>query len=326
MKATAIAPANIAFIKYWGKADEELRLPLNASLSMNLDATNTVTTVEFLPDLSHDEVSILDGDFSDKEIERIIKSLDFIRSNTNTHEFARVATKNTFPKGAGAAASASGFAALTVAGFAALGVGLSEKELTIFARQGSGSACRSIPDGFVEWKKGNDSDSSYAYSLYPAAYWDLRDVLVIVDYRMKKISTTEGQTGVRTSPFWRDRVDGIPKKMIAIKEALEEKNFHVLGEIIEEDCLNMHHVMQTQKPPIFYWNDVTKTIMDAVVGWRKQGIGVYFTIDAGPNVHLICESKDERVVTQNVQKITGVENIIVNKPAQGARLSNEHLF
>ncbi|MEK7141726.1 MAG: diphosphomevalonate decarboxylase [Patescibacteria group bacterium] len=326
MKATAIAPANIAFIKYWGKADEALRLPLNASLSMNLSGANTITTTEFLPDLQKDEVSILDGDFSDKEIERIIKSLDFIRSKSNTQRFARVATKNTFPKGAGAAASASGFAALTVAGFAALGVNLTEKELTIVARMGSGSACRSIPDGFVEWKMGIDSDSSYAYSLYPHTYWDLRDVLVIVDFRMKKISTTEGQTGVKTSPFWRDRVAGIPAKMTAVKAALKEKNFRTLGEIMEEDCLNMHRVMQTQSPPVYYWNDVTKTIMDAVVGWRKQGLTVYFTIDAGPNIHLICEAKDEDEVVKKARKLTGGENIIVNKPARGAHLIDNHLF
>ncbi|MDP1722411.1 MAG: diphosphomevalonate decarboxylase [Candidatus Gottesmanbacteria bacterium] len=326
MKATAIAPSNIAFIKYWGKADEALRLPLNGSLSMNLDATNTVTTVEFSPVLSRDEVTLLDGDFSDKEIERIIKSLNLIRSKTNTYSFARIATKNTFPKGAGAAASASGFAALTVAAFAALGITLSEKELTVFARMGSGSACRSIPDGFVEWKKGNDSDSSYAYSLHPSTYWDLRDVLVIVDYRMKKISTTEGQTGVKTSPFWRDRVAGIPAKMAAIKAALKAKNFRALGRIIEEDCLNMHHVMQTQNPPVYYWNDVTKTIMDSVVGWRKQGLPVYFTIDAGPNVHLVCEAKDEAAVIEKVQTVAGVENIIVNRPAQGTHLIQDHLF
>lgn len=326
MKATAIAPANIAFIKYWGKADEAFRLPLNSSISMNLSETYTLTTVEFTTDLAHDEVRLLDGDFSEKEIERIIKSLNFIRRKANANSFARVATKNTFPKGAGAAASASGFAALTVGAFAALGINLSEKELTIVARMGSGSACRSIPDGFVEWNMGESSDSSYAYSLYPHTYWDLRDVLVIVDYKMKKVSTTEGQTGVKTSPFWRDRVRGIPEKIEKTKVALKEKDFRGLGELIEEDCLDMHHVMQTQNPPLFYWNNATKTIMEAVVGWRKQGLPVYFTIDAGPNVHLICEAKDEEAVVKKAREITGGENVIVNKPAQGAHLVQNHLF
>ena len=191
---------------------------------------------------------------------------------------------------------------------------------------GSGSACRSIPDGFVEWKKGIDSDSSYAYLLYPSTYWDLRDVLVIVDYRMKKISTTEGQTGVKTSPFWQTRVDGIPKKMIAAKAALKEKNFRVLGEIIEEDCINMHAVAMTQKPPIYYWNGTTMDIIRSVCDWRMQGIPVYFTIDAGPNVHLICEAKDEKIVSKKASEIIGVQQIIVNKPARGTQIVTEHLF
>jgi diphosphomevalonate decarboxylase len=168
MKATSVAPANIAFIKYWGKTDEQLRLPLNPSISMNLSNTYTETTVEFHPDFIQDEIKLFDGVFSEDEIKRTITSLNLIREKANSHYFARVVTKNTFPKGAGAAASASGFAALTVAAFAALEIKLSEKELSMFARLGSGSACRSIPDGFVEW------DNAFAYSIYPSDYWDLR--------------------------------------------------------------------------------------------------------------------------------------------------------
>ena len=320
MKATALAPANIAFIKYWGKADEELRLPLNSSISMNLSKTHTTTTVEFHPDFVHDDVSLLDGNFSEDEKSRVIKSLNVIRQNAHVAFFARVTTKNTFPKGAGAAASASGFAALTVAAFAALGMKLSEKELSIFARMGSGSACRSIPDGFVEWKKGERSDTSYAYSLYPHEYWDLRDIIVIVDYHMKKVSTTEGQKGIKTSPFWRDRVRGIPEKIVKTKDALKQKDFRKLGELIEEDCFNMHHIMQTQTPPLVYWNDTTKTIMGEVAGWRKAGVPVYFTIDAGPNVHLICEGKDEQRVVSAVQSVKSVQEFIVNRPAEGAHV------
>lgn len=334
---TAIAPANIAFIKYWGKADppageagETLRFPLNSSISMNLSACVTTTTVEFSKKFSRDDVIFLETLTTITRpryvCQRVTQHLDLLRERSGTKFYAKVVTSNTFPSAAGIASSASGFAALTVAGAAALGMNLSGKELSILARLGSGSACRSIPDGFVEWKKGKDSDTSYAYSLYPSTYWDIRDVLVIVDYRMKKVSTTEGQTGVKTSPFWQDRVDGIPKKMIATKAALKEKNFRVLGEIIEEDCLNMHHVMQTQRPPVFYWNDVTKIIMDAVVGWRRQGLAVYFTIDAGPNVHLICEGKDEREVTRRVRTMQGVEQVMVNKPARGAHLITDHLF
>jgi len=186
MKATAVAPANIAFIKYWGKADEVLRIALNDSVSMNLSGAYTTTTVDFSPDYTEDEVLFcsypLDIPSPKREFikmdaleaRRIVEHLDRVRKKSGIPDKAKVVTKNSFPKGAGAASSASGFAALTVAGFAAAGLKLSEKELTIFARLGSGSACRSIPDGFVVWQKGNSSETSYAYSLYPHTYWDLR--------------------------------------------------------------------------------------------------------------------------------------------------------
>lgn len=319
-KATAVAPANIAFIKYWGKKDEDLRIPLNDSISMNLSGAQTTTTVEFSSAYAADTVELLGGEFSDGEKDRVKKCLDSIRKRSSIDLRARVVTRNTFPKGAGAAASASGFAALTVAGFAAAGKTLSEKELTIFARMGSGSACRSIPDGFVLWEKGATSEESYAHSLYSHTYWDLRDVLVIVDFSMKKVSTTEGQKRVKTSPFWEQRVAGIPGKIERTLKALKEKNFSRLGEVVEEDCLDMHAVMQSQTPPLVYWNDATGRIMDAVRVWRKEGMAAYFTIDAGPNVHILCEGKDERVLIERVQFIPGVLEIIANKPAPGAHV------
>lgn len=320
MKATAIAPANIAFIKYWGKADGKLRIPLNDSISMNLGGSYTTTTVEFSSAFPKDEVTLLGSEFSEKETARVIAGLDRIREKAHTMDYARVVTKNTFPKGAGAAASASGFAALTVAGFAAAGMTLSEKELTIVARMGSGSACRSIPDGFVVW------ENEFAYSLYPHEYWDLRDILVIVDSGMKKVSTTEGHEGVKTSPYWKERINAIPDRMMRILEAMKTKNFRMFGDIIEEDTLDMHHVMQTQSPPLSYWNDTTKVIMDAVVSWRKEGLPVYFTIDAGPNVHIICEGKDETKVLEKVKTLHGVESIILNESAPGTHLTENHLF
>ncbi len=326
MKATAIAPANIAFIKYWGKANNELRLPLNDSFSMNLSGAYTITTVEFSKNYEADEVILLDGEFSDKEVARVIRGLDLIRERAGSDEKACVVTKNSFPKGAGSAASASGFAALTVAGFAALNVQLTEKELTIFARQGSGSACRSIPDGFVLWEKGTTSNASYAYSLYNEHYWDLRDILVIVDSHMKKVSTTEGMETIRTSPHLEARLSAIPKRMENIKKAFLHRDFARFGEITEEDCLDMHKVMQTQEPPLVYWNDTTRMIMDAVVAWRSAGLPVYFTIDAGPNVHLICEGEREGRVLEKIRSLSGIEDVIRNRVAAGARVISEHLF
>lgn len=326
MKATAKAPANIAFIKYWGKADEALRLPLNDSFSMNLSGAYTITTVEFSKTYTRDEVVLQDGTFSESETARVIQGLDRIRQRANITDKAKVYTKNTFPKGAGSAASASGFAALTVAGFGAAGIELSQKELTIIARLGSGSACRSIPDGFVVWEKGIDSETSYAHSLYQPEYWDILDMLVIVDSSMKKVSTSEGMETISTSPHLTRRLEAIPKRMKAIQDAFVAKNFAQFGEILEEDCLDMHRVMQSQMPPLIYWNETTKRLMDAVVDWRKHGLPVYFTIDAGPNIHVICEGKDKARTLEALQTIEGIENIIVNAPSKGAHILSAHLF
>lgn len=326
MKATAKAPANIAFIKYWGKTDNLLRLPLNDSVSMNMSGAYTITTVEFSDRFTQDDVTMLGGNFSKAEEMRVILGLDRIREKAGSNQKAKVVTKNTFPKGAGSAASASGFAALTVSGFAALGISLSERELTVFARLGSGSACRSIPDGFVVWEKGDRSENSYAYSLFPADHWDIRDILVIVDRRMKKVSTTEGMETVASSPRLDARLSAIPRRMRAIVESIREKNFARFGEITEEDCLDMHAVMQTQVPPLLYWNETTNKIMQAVADWRKAGIPVYFTIDAGPNVHVLCQGQDEGIVRREIQKIHGIEDVIVNRPDYGTRVIPDHLF
>lgn len=329
MKVTAVAPANIAFIKYWGKKNEELRLPANSSISLNLDKCFTITTVEFAKKYKNDSFEIIGEKVSNKEKERVFKHLERIRNLTNLSAGglkAKVVSKNSFPKSAGIAASASGFAALTLAGVKAVGLDLSEKELTILARLGSGSACRSIPDGFVEWKTGDKSEDSYAYSLYPANYWDLRDIICIVETEKKKVSSTEGMEKAWSSPFYRIRLESLRNKIEKIKKAMAEKNFKLLGEITEEEAINMHCVMMTQKPALFYWTKETIEIIQAVLLWRNQGTPVYFTIDAGPNVHLICQGRDEKKVVKKVKLIKGVKGTIINKPADGTRVIKEDLF
>ena len=326
MKATAIAPANIAFIKYWGRKDKILRLPLNTSISMNLSGAYTTTTVEFYSELKADDIHLVDGQFSEGENKRINKHLDRIRDRAKMQLFANVVTQNSFPKGTGIASSASGFAALTVAGCVAAGLTLSEKELSILARIGSGSACRSIPNGFVEWTEGESHTTSYAYSLFPAGWWNLRDILLVVSDQEKKVSSSAGMEQVNTSPLLPQRLTLLPVRIERVNKAIQEKNFAVLGKIIEEDCLEMHQVMQTQKSPLNYLNKTTTGIMTAVRSWRRDGLEVYFTIDAGPNVHLICEGKNEQLVTHKVKQIPGVVQVIINKPSEGTHLVESHLF
>ncbi|MEK7522519.1 MAG: diphosphomevalonate decarboxylase, partial [Patescibacteria group bacterium] len=280
MKATAIAPSNIAFIKYWGKKDEELELPENSSISMNLSNLITTTTVEFDPKYKKNLITI--NNKTDEQAEnRIIKHLNLIRKKANIELRAKVVSTNNFPDGTGLSSSASGFAALTMAGAKAAGLNLQESELSILARLGSGSACRSIPDGFVEWV------GEGAKSLYPPSYWPIVDIVAIISKEKKDISSTNGQKLARTSPFFTTRLNNINEKINRFKKSLETRNFTEFGELVENEALELHAIMLTSTPSLIYWQPETIILMKLVKKWRNEGLEVYFTINTGQDIHLI---------------------------------------
>lgn len=319
MKATAVAPSNIAFIKYWGKKDEKLKLPENGSISMNLSNLLTTTTVEFSPKFKEDMV-IINNKSDSKELNRVIKQLDLIRKKANLFQKAKVVSNNNFPVGTGLSSSASGFAALTLAATKAAGLNLNEKELSILTRQGSGSACRSIPSGFVEWVgKG-------AKSLYPQDYWGIIDVVAIVSNKKKDISSTDGQKLARTSPFFMTRLNNIEKKINRFKESLKTKNFTQFGQIIENEALELHAIMLTSTPSLIYWQPETVKLMKLVKKWRSENLKVYFTVNTGQDIHLIIEEKNSTRLIEKLKDIKGIKKIIINRPSVGARLVDKYLF
>ena len=320
LKATAIACANIAFIKYWGKRDAELNLPANASISMNLDRLTTVTTVEFSPDYD-DDLVVLDGrDERGESRQRIVAHLDRVRAMAGLRARARVISENSFPTGAGLASSASGFAALSLAASRAAGLELSEKELSILARFGSGSACRSIPGGFSEWTAGTCSEDSFAKQIAPPEHWDLRDVIAIVSRAHKRVGSTEGHSLATTSHLHQARVASVTDRLGQAKAALLGKDLATLGRLIEEDAVSMHAVMMTSRPPIYYWLPSSIRLINEVQAWRAGGLEVYFTFDAGPNVHLICQAANQAEVERRLESIKGVLEVIVGGPGPGARV------
>jgi diphosphomevalonate decarboxylase len=325
-KATAISNSNIAFIKYWGNRDAALRIPLNDSLSMNLDHAFTTTTVEFDPSLNDDVIVIGESETQGAARARAIKHLDRVRTLAKIEARARVHSRNNFPMGAGIASSASAFAALSLAATRAAGLDLSERELSILARQGSGSACRSIPAGFVEWIAGYDSAGSYAYSLAAPEHWDLRDVIAIVSAAEKKVGSSDGHSLAHTSPFLPARQNNLPARFHRVRHALLTRDLAMLGPAIEEDAVELHFMAMTSRPPIFYWSPGMVRVINAAREWRADGLAVYFTLDAGPNVHLICEAQDADQVAARARAIADVQQVIVNAPGDAARVSEEHLF
>ena len=318
MKKTAKAPSNIAFIKYWGRKNEELRLPENGSISMNLSGLTTTTTVEF-GDFEKDVVKF-NGIIEDPKNNRAIKHIDRIRKLANLNKKVKIETNNNFPTGTGLSSSASGFAALTLAASAAAGLKLSEKELSILARLGSGSACRSIPDGFTQWLDGDRSETSYAVSIFPPSYFEIADVVAVVSLDKKFLSTSEGQKSARTSPFFETRLANINDKINRIKKAIEEKDFSQFGQLIEEEALEFHSILFTSRPPLFYWTPETVKVMKFVKSLRKDGLECYFTINTGQDVHVICQKNDSEKVSKKLSELPEVQKTIINFPSPGARI------
>ncbi|HXV44385.1 MAG TPA: diphosphomevalonate decarboxylase [Anaerolineae bacterium] len=317
--ATALAHPNIAFIKYWGNQDDVLRLPANPSLSMNLGNLHTITTVTFSDTLAGDELIINGQQVSGAGLERVTAVLDLMRAQAELALAARVESESNFPVGSGIASSASAFAALSVAGAAAAGLDLDESALSRLARRGSGSACRSVPGGYCQWLPGSD-ESSIAVSIAPPEHWDLQDVVVIVSQEHKTVGSTGGHPLARTSSLQAARVAGAAARLEACRAALLARDLAAMGPILEEDTLLMHAVMMTSHPPLYYWQPATMAVIQATFHWRAEGLPIYFTIDAGPNVHLICEAGHAEHIITKARRLPGVQQVIVSGPGGPARL------
>lgn len=325
-KATAVAPSNIAFIKYWGrKKDPKLRLPENGSISMNLSNLLTTTTVEFSKTFKTDTI-MFNGKKESLVENRVLEHIDRIRELAGINTRVKIVTENNFPTGTGLSSSASGFAALTVAGAKAAGLKLSEKEFSILARQGSGSACRSIPDGFVEWLDGDTSETSYADSLYKPDYWDIVDVVAVTSTGKKDVPSSTGHTLAQSSIFFPVRKSKMKEKISLCKKYLKEKKFQKLGELIEAEALELHAIYLTSTPSLIYLLPETLRVMQFVKKWRSDGLPVYFTLNTGQDIHVICEKKNAKKVAELLTKIDGVQKTIINYPSKGVRLVENHLF
>ena len=321
MEATAKAHTNIALIKYWGKRQEELILPTNNSLSVTLDGLHTTTRAMFDETLEKDAFYLNGEAVEGAAYNRVVKFLDLLRHmNGSPLLHAEIHSENAVPTAAGFASSASGFAALAAAASKALGMELDMPALSRLTRQGSGSACRSVYGGFVEWEKGEleDGTDSYAVQVAPENHWDLRIAAVVLTAKEKDVSSRVGmKRTVDTSIFYDGWLKGIPDDLKEIKTAIAEKNFEKLGSVSEANCLKMHATTLGATPPFTYWQDSTMAVMTTVQGLRKQGIPAYFTIDAGPNVKVLYLPEHETEVLRALKGTKDVEKVIVSSVGRG---------
>jgi diphosphomevalonate decarboxylase len=321
--ASAVAHSNIALVKYWGKKDPDLNLPVTGSISFTLDKLFTKTYVTFNESLKQDTLFINDKLADDHKKVRLSKFLDIIRKTGGIKSNAEIHSTNSFPIGAGLASSASAFAALALAASRAAGLTLSKGQLSALARQGSGSAARSIYGGFVEMLPGQKPDGSDAHArqLAPLGFWDLRLLIAITSTDEKEIGSTAGmKRTAQTSPYYAGWVCSTPHDLEDMRTAIKNKDIQKVGELAEHSCLKMHALMMSARPSLIYWNDTTMRLIHEVKNLRHEGVQVYFTIDAGPQVKVICNPDDVGSVSEYLADIHGVTEIIHNSLGPDAYL------
>lgn len=300
----ARAHTNIALIKYWGKADEDLILPMNNSLSVSLERFYTETKVTFSESYTEDTLVLNGETVNVAESKKITRFMDMLRAKTNTTLYSYIESENFVPTAAGLASSASAYAALASACNEALQLGWSDKELSRLARRGSGSASRSIFGGFVEWEKGYDDTTSYSFPI-DADRWedDLAMIFVVINNKSKKVSSRAGMSLTRdTSRFYKYWLDHVDEDIAAVKEAISRKDFKGLGEVIETNGLRMHATNLGAQPPFTYLVPESYQAMEVVHQCRELGYPCYFTMDAGPNVKILVEKHNQAHVIEQLHQ------------------------
>lgn len=284
--ATAFAPSNIALCKYWGKREAELNLPINGSLSISLGNLGTTTTLSVA---EKDSVS-LNGDplnNSDGFYKKVFAFIDLFRRDANIN--IAVTTVNTIPTAAGLASSASGFAALTLAINDFFNLDLPLPVLSAFARMGSGSASRSLYSGFVEWHKGEQADGMDSFAEPISVLWpEFRVGLIKISTDKKKIDSREGMNRtVETSQLYKQWPTQAEQDLITLRQAVMNQDFETLGQTAEHNALSMHATMISTWPAVLYWQPESVAAMHTVWALREEGVSVYLTMDAGPNLKLL---------------------------------------
>lgn len=314
----ARAHTNIALIKYWGKADEKLIIPMNNSLSVSLEKFYTETEVTFDSDYQNDQFILNGEEANEKETKKIQSYMDIVREVAGTNLHARIDSHNFVPTAAGLASSASAYAALAAACNEALQLRLTDKDLSRLARRGSGSASRSIFGGFAEWEKGHDDETSYAHPV-DANHWedDLSMIFVVIDNQSKKVSSRSGMSLTRdTSRFYQYWLDHVDEDIAEVKRAMSSKDFKHLGEVIEANGLRMHATNLGAQPPFTYLVQESYDAMRIVQECREAGLPCYFTMDAGPNVKVLIEKKNQQAIVDKFLQAFDQSKIITSDITQ----------
>jgi len=318
MRATAIAHPNVAIIKYWGKRDSTKNLPAVDSLSLTLGALGTETTVEFDTGLKKDTL-VLNGREKLDDQARLTACLDSLRKLSGERSKALITSRNDFPSGAGLASSASGYAALVTAAAAAMNLEGVEQDLLKIARIGSGSAPRSMFGGIALLR--NLHDDTVCEQVLAPADWPLSVIVAVTTESSKAVSSRDGMEQSRlTSPYYQSWLASHPDDLEQALDFVRQRDFFALAELAEYNCLKMHAVMMTTRPALMYWSPGTLACLHALWELRRQGVPVFFTIDAGPQVKAVCLPEASVEVARVLEGTAGVLRVIRGDLGEGARL------
>ncbi|HBA85147.1 MAG TPA: diphosphomevalonate decarboxylase [Verrucomicrobia bacterium] len=299
-QSEAFAPANIALCKYWGKRDEELNLPVTSSLSISLAQLGSKVRLSRSPGDDHISLNGKSLEASTSFYKRAKAFLDLFRPQPDF--FFRLDAENTIPTAAGFASSASGFAALVLALDPFFGWNLSRRELSILARLGSGSAARSVYEGFVEWKAGQADDGMDSFAERMEASWpELRMGLLVLSSEEKPVGSRAGmKQTVNASMLYSAWPRQVERDLTLIRNAIRAHDFVRLGQTAESNALAMHATMIATEPPILYWKPESVAAMHTIWKLRAEGLPLYFTMDAGPNLKLLFTAGHESDVSKNI--------------------------
>jgi diphosphomevalonate decarboxylase len=317
MRAKARAHPNIAVIKYWGKRDIERNLPAVGSISVTLSDLYSDMAVEVDATLREDVLRV-NGDEGRSMLARVSSCVDNVAGSERPR--VKISSDSNFPIAAGLASSASAFAALVVASDAAFGLHKSHQELVNLAGRASGSAARSLLGGFVELV--NRDDEVVVSNLLAADDWPLRIIVAITAPGPKPVSSGDAmEISRKTSPFYDRWVEQQSEDLTEARAAIQQRDLLRLGAIAEHNCLKMHSVMWGSRPPMIYWNSATIACMHTVRDLQSQGIPVFFTIDAGPQLKAICAPEHEEVVRDAISATAGVVDVMLSGVGTGAGLA-----
>jgi diphosphomevalonate decarboxylase len=318
MQARARAQPNIALIKYWGKRDAAQNLPAVDSLSLTLSDLYTDMQVRFVPTLAADVLEV-NGASAEDLLPRISRCLDSVAGSDRPA--AEIVSTCNFPLGAGLASSASSFAALVVAAAAASGIERNTAELARLAGRASGSAARSLYPGFVLLR--NVEQQVAVQSILAPEDWPLRVVVAITNPGPKVTGSGEAmEISRRTSPFYRRWIEDQPADLDLALAAITRRDFAALGRVAEHNCLKMHSVMWSSRPALVYWNAATVNCLETIRTLQAEGVEVFFTIDAGPQVKAVCRPPEEARVHEALGATAGVHSLISSGLGAGAQLAD----